>query len=107
MTGRAETVKEVLVAARWILENAGWCQNACAKRRDGFSVSANSTEAVSFCAIGATYAVECDYSLAERARRRLLEQLPMNVCNVTVLNDQRGQTKEGILAFYDAAIAKL
>lgn len=36
---KVHTVKEVLIAAKWILENVGWCQGAYFKDKEGHDIS--------------------------------------------------------------------
>jgi hypothetical protein len=99
MTRPARTVREVLIAAKWILENVGWCKGDYARSRDGRTVSGSSPEAAFFCGIGATYAVHCeDATLGQMARASL--------GNMAQLNDRKRTCLRDVLARFDEAIAR-
>ena len=87
MTSRpARTPREVLVAARWILERHGWIQHAL-------------RGPCGFCMRGAMGSVMC---VNEDVRWLALELLPQGC--FTGWNDTPGRTKAEVLAAFDRAI---
>lgn len=86
---KAETVKEVLIAARWILENVGWRQLGwinCPRDYTGPR-----------CAIAAIRSVETLDGLHDKAR----DCLPGDI---VFINDYG--TKAEIIAIFDEVIAR-
>jgi hypothetical protein len=90
MTRPARTVREVLIAAKWILEHVGWCQGY-------FSVSSNG-KCVGFCSTGAIHTVHAKPSLI--AKTMLVMQ------GITTFNDEPSTTLPMVLARFDEAIAR-
>ena len=92
----AKTAKEVLIAARWMLENIGWTQ------RKFFDL-----ETRCMCASGALNRVECndghgfDSAIREEARNKLVSVIRNDIIT---WNDNQFRTKEHVLAAFDAAI---
>jgi hypothetical protein len=86
---KAETVKEVLIAARWILENVGWRQLGRINYPRDYTGPR--------CAVAAILSVETLDGLHDKARACL----PGDIVSI---ND-RG-TKEQVFAVFDKAIAK-
>ncbi len=109
----AKTVKEVLAAARWMLENVGWCQGEFAKSQDKTvwmgryttleeAVQGAGVETVDcFCSLGAINAVEADSSI-----KRLAEENLSTAIGGSILrwNDNPKRTKKEVLKSFDKAI---
>lgn len=110
---KAKTVKEVLVAARWIIENVGWCQWHFAKSGDKevwmgrrttiekAAQEAGVSKVDCFCALGAINAVEADYDL-KRSAAVVIDNHTGG--SVSTWNDTDGRTKEEVLDLFDRAI---
>jgi hypothetical protein len=86
---KAETVKEVLIAARWILNNVGWRQSG--------PITCSPDYTGPRCAIAAIRSVETLDGLHDKARACLPG-------DIVFINDYG--TKEEIIAIFDKAIAK-
>lgn len=96
---KAKNVREVLLAARWMLKHVGW------QRGEFASFDPVSGRPVAFCAIGALMRVEKenpeDYS-------RALSELFLHIgCRIPTWNDTPGRTKEEVLAAFDQAIERI
>lgn len=111
-TSRSETVatsvKEVLVAARWIVENIGWCQRAAMIDKKGKRLNVLSglnKEADAFCMAGAVNVVNTgnDFSLVADSFKLLNKEADGNFIT---WNDTLGRTKEEVLALFDRVIEK-
>jgi hypothetical protein len=91
---KAQTVKEVLVATKWILEHTGWCQGASGMDKDGIKCRVQDPKCVSRCLTGAIYTVEADTTLLNQAHYLIEGDL-----NSTVIkfNDTWGRTKQEVL----------
>jgi len=99
MTRPARTVREVLVAARWILENVGWTKGVYARNSRGQSTLAQDAGAQCFCGMGATYAVlKQNMDLGIQARALLGDMV--------AFNDAPSTTLPMVLARFDEAIAR-
>lgn len=94
---KASNPTEVLVAAKWLLENFGWNKGAYAKYGADKKV-------VSFCAIGAIAVIETDDpSLFSKA----IDHLVSVVGGAIVpFNDNPKRTKKQVLKAFDKAIEK-
>lgn len=104
---KAKTAKEVLIAARWIIENVGWCQNAYYKDANGETGwnFINPPVSVSCaCASGAIYFVEADSELHVAALNILFKNIPPIGTTISGWNDQPGRTKKQVLAAFNKAI---
>lgn len=96
---KAKTVTEVLIAARWILDNVGWCQ----KMTNLYQSDKHSA----FDIIAALGEVETNSNaLFYNAYNRLKLSLSNPCINLIVFNDDPTTTKEMVLALFDRAIAK-
>lgn len=92
---KAKTTKEVLKAAKWMLENVGWNKGEFAK------YSPNGTP-ISFCAAGAINRVEVNNDvLRGRARDKVSKTVGQNLVH---FNDHPDTTKEQVLLVFDQAI---
>ena len=107
---KAKSVKEVLIAAKYLLKNVGWCQKYYAKKhdrglwinlytdlKDQFS-SEEAKEIIGFCSVGAIRAVEAtEIGLKTSA----IAKLPGILAD---WNDDPSRTKKQVLAAFDQAI---
>jgi hypothetical protein len=92
MTRPARTVREVLIAAKWLLEHIGWCQKHFELRHRG--------KPVAFCAVGAIQSVNAKSALR-------LSVLWIDVMqNIVDFNDAPSTTLPMVLARFDEAIAR-
>jgi hypothetical protein len=108
---KAKTVKEVLVATKWILEHFGWCQGDTYRDKSGVSCPPN--RAKSSCLEGALQLVEIDYSYWRGGFSAgysvlvgaydLLEKR-ISGKRLTNWNDEPKRTKKQVLALLDKAI---
>ncbi len=100
---KAKTVKETLIAGRWILENLGWCQGYYYKDKDGHDASSLHPEEINCaCALGALSMVEKeDQYLYTGAIKELEHLIGGTIAN---WNDHPGRTKEEVLNLFDRAI---
>ena len=89
---------EVLIKAKALLENVGWCQNVTAK----FFGNDYATTPIAYCAHGAIIYTEQSIAGHLEALEILRSLTPER--HTTRFNDAPGRTKEEILALYDAAI---
>lgn len=99
---QVKTVKEVLIAAKWILENVGWCKGAYAKDKFGdWLVPGEPHEVTCACSSGAIYLVEAPRKLQESAIF-LLGTIVNS--HVPTWNDLFSRTKEEVLQAFNKAI---
>lgn len=90
---KAKTVKDVLIAARWMIENVGWCQNAFAKNAKGEAMYVDfiSTQqrlevikaATCMCANGAIrlVEVEADFLVQESSKMYSRSKISSSCCS--------------------------
>lgn len=98
------TPKEVLIQAKNLIKNEGWCQGSFAKSADGGKVASRDLLAKSYCAVGALNAwggLNREDNLIRSDARAFLERL---VGVITTWNDQPGRTKEEVLQKFQEAI---
>jgi hypothetical protein len=110
---RDKTPLQLLVGAREVLANKGWCQRALARNAEGESVYEDSSKAVSFCMIGALqYAGGKGFDtfskpgVMVRGRLRRAITALYSPMGIERFNDTEGRTKEEVLAVFDAAIKR-
>jgi hypothetical protein len=99
----AKTVKEVLIAAKWMLENVGWCQKTFRK----YSTSGESPSCA-FCSFGAI--INVNYGspgLIDKALAVLSKSIDTASGSITIWNDDPKRTKSQVLAVFDKAIASV
>lgn len=111
---KAKTVKEVLVAARWIIENVGWCKGEFAKSGDksvwvgayttleDAAKEAEVSTVDAFCSLGAINAVDANHFLKEEAARIFHNSVGGSI---SYWNDNEKRTKSQVLKAFDRAIA--
>ena len=107
---QAKTVKQVLVAARWILDNVGWCQGSYFKSKDGkrmFNIR-EATDVDCVCAMGAILAVETTEELQSQALDLVNDLIVENHYTryIANWNDESGRTKQQVLKMMDKAIER-
>jgi hypothetical protein len=98
---KAKTTKQVLIAAKWILENKGWCQGYYRKNAQGQDVY-DDAQASSFCSIGAIWAVKATNSNLISEAVKLLDKASGS--NTVFWNDALDRTKKEVLEGFDKAI---
>jgi hypothetical protein len=100
---KANSVKEVLIAAKYLLENIGWCQGHFSLHQDG--------KPVSFCMLGAINAVEVwDIELTWEAKILLSQTIFKNISDSQMLsdwNDKPARKKRDVIKLFDKSIRKL
>lgn len=110
----ATSTKEVLVAARWILDNVGWCQghsmvDAAGNPLDTYQ-GADMKKAVALCSAGAVNVVNVGvkWNLISDAIYALsVAGSPQGQhTSIVQWNDAPGRTKKEVLDLFDSAIAK-
>jgi hypothetical protein len=110
MTKKAKSIKEVLIAARWILDNVGWCQNTYTKNKSGISndtpgnmIDLNNVSAA--CLLGAVHLVETNSMIRSKAFNMINDRL-YNIEGRYSLswNDDPRRTKDQVLFFLDKII---
>lgn len=104
---QATTVKEVLIAAKWILENYGWCQGFYAKDAEGQRVYGYHIEgAACYCTLGALNMVETAADGLRAGATDLVIEVIGNDWIVSDWNDTPGRTKDEVLETFDRAIER-
>lgn len=103
----AKSVKEILIAAKWIIENVGWCQGSYALTKDNnriFSVEEAyaAGDICAACSTGSIMLTEASEQLKNDAERILRLQVPDH--KIVDWNDAPGRTREEVLAVFDRAI---
>ena len=111
---KATTVKEVLIAARWILQHYGWVQGTFYLTTYGLRVP--SIKALepgdtlkACCLTGALRLVEVEdriHGLFDRTYDLVRQSAQEARWGVSNWNDTPGRTKEEVIALLDKAIAK-
>ena len=101
---KAKTVKEVLVAARWIQDHLGWSQGHAHRNAAGNPAWINN-DIRSVCLWGAISLVESeDDNLKYQARWAISQAVDSS--NAVAWNDTPGRTKQQVLEAFDKAIEK-
>lgn len=107
---KAKTVKEVLIAGRWILENVGWCQQSYYKTKAG-DERFNIEEATLYgdvgcaCAIGSIYLVDVSDPNLHGKAVAALEKIA-DVSNLANWNDAPGRTRKEVVKLFSKGINK-
>lgn len=103
---KATTVKEVLVATRWIIQHYGWCQGHSYIDNHGEPTDESEAITDSFggaCLSGAMQLVECDVIVRHYASMRVQNT---GMSYIPTWNDMPGRTKEEVLSLLDRLIAE-
>jgi hypothetical protein len=109
---KAATIKEVLIAARWILDNIGWCQGSYTKTKSGeYGVlppihSDNIGDVSAACLEGAVWLVETKNHLLPGETFDFIQFKIENKYSqsITSWNDEPKRTKKQVLSFLDKII---
>jgi hypothetical protein len=108
---QATTVKEVLIAARWIIDNIGWCQGRYAKTSDGKGVDDfRRNKGDAYCSLGAIKVVEksnsdmLEYQASCAFQQVISRDLGSDV--IVNWNDDLHMTKQRVLEVFDQAIER-
>lgn len=102
MNRAARNSTQVLKAAKWIVENVGWCQGEYSTFKNG--------KENAFCVEGAMRAVEVGTNFS--ARHIALARLEKTIHDMTgkssmiAFNDDKKTTKQMVLQAFDRAINK-
>lgn len=92
---QVKTIKEVLTAARWMIDNIGWCQNKS-------STQDQNGKYTGFCSVGAIWQVEADFTVKQYTFRFMEQHIPGGL--IAFWNDQPGRTKTQVLNQFDRMI---
>jgi hypothetical protein len=109
---KAKTIKEYLIATRYIIDNYGWCQNSYFKFKNGApfweEMKIDSQTFGGSCLEGAINLVEAVDGLRIATINTIEQVLPdhMSLRTLPYFNDAPGRTKEEVLAFLDTLIEK-
>lgn len=96
----AKTVKEVLIAARDILTNTGWCQGQYWRNSQG-RFAAKREDIASACAVGSILQVDASQEL----RNKALDTIEgLTGIFLPTWNDDPKRTKEEVLQVFNKAI---
>ena len=95
------SVKEVLTAAKWILQNVGWTKGALARDAAGEWVRSNEPSATCFCIRGAVSATTFDRRSKATAEDAMRDTLTNG--SLVEFNDSQATVKP-ILALIDRTI---
>jgi len=90
---KAKTVKQVLEAARWMLENVGWVKYQYVAKVNG--------KYVGLCAFGALEMVEAENNHLVQAQDRLREEMDGSIIR---FNDRPDITKRMVINAFKRAI---
>jgi hypothetical protein len=106
---KATTVKEVLIATKWILTHMDWIQGEFFRDSNGAEIRDWRPDylckyAKSCCLSGAIRLVETDREVLSMARGHLFDVLSPD--SITSFNDKPGLTKDQLLEALDQAIEK-
>jgi hypothetical protein len=106
---KAATIKEVLIATRWILENVGWCQRALFKNKAGEPIfnGRHPSDIDSACLLGAVWLVESDVDfLKNKTMEFIITELNIqyDTMSMSSWNDDPKRTKNQVLSFLDKII---
>jgi hypothetical protein len=111
---KAKTVKEGLIATKWILENRGWCQTHYHADKNGVRVGDPITDPAygGSCLFGALSLVEYDedaFGLATLTRmavhNKVLDE-PLAI-SIPDWNDDKTRTKSQVIALLDKLIKEV
>ena len=99
---KAKTVKEVLIATKWIIENIGWCKMVPMRDEDEHSCNVIDY-ARSFCLSAAIGHVECDDQIRVEARG-IAERFIGEHDSIIDWNDRWYRTKKHVISLLNKAI---
>lgn len=112
---KAKTVKEVLIATKYILEKLEWHQGSFFKNSKGVVIARfeKRAEATSVCLLGALYLADEEHP--NHAWGGPLHQMAENLITseddvwggIAGFNDRKGQTKKKVIKLLSKVIAKI
>jgi hypothetical protein len=94
---QAKTVKQVLTAAKWMIENIGWTKGS-------YRAYDEEKKTIGFCSLGALDAVEANGKVKGQAQAHMYYMIPGRA-GVAAWQDDAVRTKQEVLDFFDKAIA--
>lgn len=105
---KAKTIKQVLKAGKWILDNVGWCQYSYYTDKSGVrhwdtEAGATSGDVGCACALGCIYMVDVENPDLRSDAASFLEKL-VGTGNLATWNDQPGRTKEEVSKLFARGI---
>lgn len=100
------TKKDILVAARGLIENKGWTQYAFARDAGNEPRGTTDPRASCFCTLGAVYRAADDLNADDLAPRAILRHLAVQsgYGGIPSFNDDPMTTKADVLSLFDRAI---
>jgi hypothetical protein len=103
---KAKTVKEVLIATKYILENVGWCQGSFYLDKNGNCMGTclypyQYADLRACCLDGALQLVDTD----ARTRNQTYQTLRSFIPGIITYNDFEGRTKQHVIEMLEATIA--
>ena len=109
---KAKSPKQVLIAAKWMLENVGWCKGNYVSYKDSIGL-----EIESLCILGAINRVEIDedkvgiHSAAKSMIWELIKKQKQNSSlhmdsAIGTWNDESKRTKKEVIQLLNKAIAQ-
>lgn len=102
---KARTIKEILVATRWIVNRLAWHKGCNWRSRSGKPLIDLKEEIVSSCLYGAMLLVESEsHYIFTDAVHYLNAKVPASCGNIAAWNDHSERTKEDIIKFLDKVI---
>lgn len=109
---KAKTPKEVLIAAKWIINNVGWCQESLVRDKQGAWMdlipptpsNPDVAKVGAVCLYGSLALVETDEPIRDQATDLVRETL--DDYRLSVFNDASGRTKKQVIALINKAIRK-
>ena len=109
---KARTVKEGLIAIKWILENKGWHQGTCFRDAKGHPINRSVKETndnlhniASCCLFGAHCLVEYDDHTLPNKVLNALQHSDTNY-SMSLFNDEIGRTKDEVITLLDKVIRR-
>lgn len=108
---KATTVKEVLVAAKWLLDHYGWTRLTMWRTPKGeeigqaIFITDGTRKLGSCCLLGALSLVEC--TLQAKAEAHLAIKNAIYAPYISTWNDSPGRTKQDVIALLDKLIEKV
>ena len=108
---KAKTVREALVATRWIIDQVGWCQGRLYQAKDGnviwYKGGIIPGNLGACCLEGAMSLVEIDSEYVRFDAGKKIRAIGTDHTSIHIWNDALGRTKEQVLAMLDQVIVRL
>jgi hypothetical protein len=106
---KATTLKQVLIAAKWIIEHYGWTQGTFYRGKDGVPVDDPiNCPLTGVCLVGAVRAVDKDFTKNGHAITTSTTNMISKELNGNIprWNDAPGRTKGDVIALLDKLIQR-